>query len=119
MAIASLPSVILDCADPGELARFYGALLDWSVHVRDDGSWGEVRTDDNCICFQRVDGYQPPDWPGQQRPQQLHLDFMVGDLDAAEVAAVELGAIKHEVQPGTSFRVFLDPAGHPFCLCVD
>ena len=30
---------------------------------------------------------------------------------------LELGAIKHEHQPGTTFRVFLDPAGHPFCLC--
>jgi Glyoxalase-like domain len=40
-------------------------------------------------------------------------------LDAGEAAVVELGATKHEHQPGTSFRVFLDPAGHPFCLCVD
>lgn len=28
-----------------------------------------------------------------------------------------LGATKHEVQPAPdSFRVFLDPIGHPFCL---
>jgi hypothetical protein len=27
------------------------------------------------------------------------------------------GATKADVQPGTTFRVFLDPAGHPFCLC--
>jgi len=25
---------------------------------------------------------------------------------------------QHEHQP-TTFRVFFDPAGHPFCLCVD
>ena len=30
---------------------------------------------------------------------------------------VALGARKHEHQPGKTFRVFLDPAGHPFCLC--
>jgi len=29
-----------------------------------------------------------------------------------------LGATKPEHQPGTSFLVFLDPAGHPFCLCL-
>lgn len=29
---------------------------------------------------------------------------------------IDLGATKHPDQPGTSFRVFLDPAGHPFCL---
>ena len=40
------------------------------------------------------------------------------DLDAGETAVVALGATKAEFQPGTTFRVFLDPAGHPFCLCV-
>ncbi len=29
-----------------------------------------------------------------------------------------VGARKHPHQPGTTFRVFLDPAGHPFCLCL-
>jgi len=39
------------------------------------------------------------------------------DLLGDEAAVLELGATKHEHQPGTTFRVFLDPAGHPFCLC--
>jgi hypothetical protein len=43
---------------------------------------------------------------------------IVDDLDAAEAAVLELGATRHERQPGTTFRVFLDPAGHPFCLCL-
>lgn len=41
----------------------------------------------------------------------------VDDLDAGARAVLELGATKHPVQPGQTFRVFLDPAGHPFCLC--
>jgi hypothetical protein len=49
----------------------------------------------------------------------MHLDVIVDDLDAAEVAVLDLGATKHPHQPGTSFRVFLDPAGHPFCLGLD
>ena len=49
----------------------------------------------------------------------MHLDLMVQDLDEGEKVAVELGATKADVQPGTTFRVFLDPARHPFCLCVD
>jgi hypothetical protein len=48
----------------------------------------------------------------------MHLDVNVDDLDKAEQAVLELGATKTEHQPGTTFRVFLDPAGHPFCLCV-
>jgi hypothetical protein len=66
-----------------------------------------------------VDPYTPPTWPTQEQPQQMHLDVIVDDLDTAEAAVIALGATKHEHQPGTTFRVFLDPAGHPFCLCVD
>jgi predicted enzyme related to lactoylglutathione lyase len=118
MAIARFPSIVIDCPDPGALARFYGAMLDWKVDVSSD--WAEVRAEyGQCICFQQVDGYTPPVWPTRELPQQMHLDVIVDDLDAAEAAVLDLGATKHPHQPGTSFRVFLDPAGHPFCLCVN
>jgi hypothetical protein len=118
MAIARFPSFVIDCPDAAALAGFYGALLDWPVKV--DGDWAEIRPADggNCISFQQVEGYRPPQWPGQEVPQQLHLDVIVDDLDGAEPAVLALGATKAGHQPGTSFRVFLDPAGHPFCLCV-
>ena len=119
MAIARYPSFVIDCPDAAALGTFYGTLLDWSVKTSD--GWAEIRDTETgqCICFQQVDDYAPPQWPGQSVPQQMHLDVMVEDLDAAEPQVVALGATKHEHQPGTSFRVFLDPAGHPFCLCVD
>src|SRR6185295_19027164 len=101
MAIARFPSIVIDCPNPGALARFYGALLDWKVDVSSD--WAEVRADyGQCISFQQVEA------------QQMHLDVIVDDLDAGEAAVLELGATKHDHQPGTTFRVFLDPAGHPF-----
>lgn len=119
MAIARFPSIVIDCPDPRVLAAFYGELLDWKVDVRDD--WADLRSPDGqqCFSFQRVDPYTPPNWPGQDVPQQFHIDVNVSDLDAGEAAVLALGATKHEHQPGTSFRVFLDPAGHPFCLCID
>ena len=119
MAIARFPSFVLDCPDPTPIATFYGALLGWEVKVSDE--WGEVRSPDGqqCICFQPVADYRAPEWPGQDVPQQMHLDVMVEDLDAGEAAVLELGATRHAHQPGTTFRVFLDPAGHPFCLCID
>ncbi|QLQ14506.1 MAG: VOC family protein [Micropruina sp.] len=117
MAIARYPSVVLDCPDAAALARFYGEVLDWPVSVDDD--WAEIRADyGQCIGFQQVQDYRAPQWPGQEVPQQSHLDFMVDDIDEAEAAVLDLGATKAEHQPGTTFRVFLDPAGHPFCLCV-
>jgi hypothetical protein len=118
MAIAQLPSIVLDCADPKPVATFYAALLDWDADL--DGDWADVRSPDRrqCLSFQQVPDYRAPDWPGQDVPQQMHLDVMVEDLDAAEKAVLRLGATKHDHQPGTTFRVFLDPAGHPFCTCI-
>ncbi|PYI69361.1 glyoxalase [Arthrobacter livingstonensis] len=119
MAIARFPGLVIDCPDAGALAGFYASLLGWKVKAEAD--WIEIWSEDNktCISFQQVDaGYRAPDWPGQAVPQQMHLDLMVEDLDAGETAAVELGATKAKEQPGTTFRVFLDPAGHPFCLCL-
>jgi hypothetical protein len=118
MAIARFPSVVLDCPDATALATFYGKLLDWKVETSD--GWADIKADyGQCISFQQVDNYSPPQWPGQDVPQQMHIDVVVDDLDAAEAGVIDLGATKHEHQPGTSFRVFLDPAGHPFCLCQD
>ena len=116
MAIARFPSFVIDCPDPGALATFYSTMLGWQADISDD--WADIRTDGQCISFQQVAGYTAPAWPSQQTPQQMHLDVIVDDLDAAEAEVLQLGATKHEHQPGTSFRVFLDPAGHPFCLCV-
>ena len=117
MAIARFPTIVLDCPDPHALAAFYGALLDWKIELRDD--WADIKADYGmCLSFQKVDDYTPPVWPGQDVPQQMHLDVMVEDLDAAETAVLALGATKHEHQPGTTFRVYLDPAGHPFCTCI-
>ena len=49
----------------------------------------------------------------------MHFDFQVADLDAAVTEAVRLGATVAEHQPQEHVRVMLDPAGHPFCLCLD
>lgn len=121
MAIARFPTFVIDCPDPASLAGFYGALLGWEVQDQADGDdhWLDLRPADgsNCISFQRVQDYRAPDWPGQDHPQQMHLDVMVEDLDSGEQAVLELGATKTDHQSGESFRVFLDPAGHPFCLC--
>ena len=120
MAIARYPSIVLDCPDPAALSAFYGALLDFKVAVDPTGDWADIRAENGqCFSFQKVADYSAPQWPGQEMPQQFHLDVIVDDLDEGEKAVLALGATKHDYQPGTTFRVFLDPAGHPFCLCVN
>ncbi|MFD7073632.1 VOC family protein [Nocardioides sp. NPDC101246] len=117
MAIARTPQWVIDCPDTAALATFYAQLLGWESKVDDDGGWASAWGDGGSLDFQRVDNYQAPKWPGQDVPQQTHLDVTVDDLDKAEAEVLAIGATKHEVQPGESFRVFLDPAGHTFCLC--
>ena len=114
--------VALDCPDPLALARFYGDLLGWEVaplegEDRDDPEWVELASGGGpTLAFQRVAHHVAPTWPEGPTPQQLHLDFLVDDLLDGEARAVALGATLAGHQPGRDFRVFLDPAGHPFCL---
>ena len=118
-AVARLQVVALDCADPDALAAFYSAVLGAPVErTKTPKTTGCSSRPPAALAlaFQRVADHRPPEWPGAEHPQQLHLDLEVDDLDAGEAAVVALGARKHEVQPGETFRVFLDPAGHPFCL---
>lgn len=118
--IATFSVAALDCPDPRRLADFFSALTGWPVAEADpDSSWVELASPKGVptIAFQRVDGeYRAPVWPTAEHPQQLHLDFDVTDLVEGEQQVLALGATKPEHQPGTTFRVFLDPAGHPFCL---
>jgi len=114
--VARLQVIALDCPDPPALAAFYSGVLGAPVERTDD-DWVQLAPASGTpLAFQQVDDHRPPQWPGAEHPQQMHLDLEVDDLDAGEAAVVALGARKHDVQPGTTFRVFLDPAGHPFCL---
>ena len=46
----------------------------------------------------------------------MHLDIEVDDLETAGARAVAAGAALADFQPQDDVRVYLDPAGHPFCL---
>ncbi|MGW2202679.1 VOC family protein [Streptomyces sp. NPDC001774] len=112
-----LSAVTLDCADPLALAAFYQQATGLDLHpTSDDDFAGVVGPDALLIGCQRVEGYRAPVWPGQDVPQQLHLDFTVDDLDEAERRLLQLGATRPEHQPNERWRVLVDPAGHPFCL---
>jgi hypothetical protein len=75
------------------------------------------------LSFQRAPDYQAPDWPRAKHGQQFHIDVTVDDVDQAEPQVLALGARRTDLQPGieedSNWRVYLDPVGHPFCLCWD
>jgi hypothetical protein len=115
-------SIVFDCPEPSALASFYAYLLNGQMDISDP-EWCEVRPDGSAfkLAFQRARPYAPPEWPDGS-PQQLHLDLTVSDLQAAGLRAIELGAVvlaDPVEEQGSTFVVYADPAGHPFCLCED
>ena len=115
MTNVKLARVTIDCADPKALAAFYRELLGWEVVYDSDEAVMLSSGEGAALGFGRVDDYQPPQWP-DPGAKQFHLDLDTADIPAAEARAVELGASVPEFQPGDTWRVLLDPAGHPFCL---
>jgi hypothetical protein len=116
MALARLASTALDCSDPAALAAFWAELIGGEVAFSSD-EFCAVQTGNGWLATLRIADYQAPTWPDPSVPKQMHLDLAVRDLDAAEAEALRLGATKADYQPAPElWRVFLDPAGHPFCL---
>jgi catechol 2,3-dioxygenase-like lactoylglutathione lyase family enzyme len=116
--VGRLASVSLDCTDPAALAAFYGDLLGLSIVYRSpDG--GVIALSDGTVwlTMMRAVDHVAPTWPEPGQLQQMHLDIAVTDLEHAVGQAVALGAVPAGHQPSPdSWRVLLDPAGHPFCL---
>ena len=115
--VMDLFAVTIDAPDAAALARFYGALL--GLDLTYEGPEGALVTGGgSSLMFQQVSDYSRPRWPDPTRPQQAHLDIAVADLDAGEARVLELGAVRLD-GGGPRFRVFADPAGHPFCLTLN
>ncbi|WP_244875982.1 VOC family protein [Winogradskya consettensis] len=114
-----LAGVVLDSPDAQELAAFYQRLLGWNV-VQDEPDWVKLGAPDAGpgLSFQTEPRYERPVWPaGPDDPQMsVHLDIHVTDLDEAGAHAEKSGAIRADYQPQEDVWVYLDPAGHPFCL---
>jgi hypothetical protein len=96
-------------------------LRDWRFGIS-IGCSGEQRDELRAFWERLVsaplsfgDGFgAAPRWPDPAYPQQLHLDVSVADLDLAEADVLACGATK--LRDSGGFRVYADPAGHPFCL---
>jgi catechol 2,3-dioxygenase-like lactoylglutathione lyase family enzyme len=115
----TLSTVVLDAPDGPALAGFYSRLLGWPVK-RAEPDWVllEGPVGGTALSFQTEANYARPTWPAGpgDQPMMMHLDIQVEDVDAAGAHALAAGATLAEYQPQDDVRVFLDPAGHPFCL---
>lgn len=84
MSGAVLRGVTWDCPDPQTLAGFYGALTGMRVLFSSEALVALTNGSGCDLGFQRIDGYRAPQWPGQDVPQQLHLDLRADDLEATD-----------------------------------
>ncbi|KGN31313.1 glyoxalase [Knoellia sinensis KCTC 19936] len=126
---------VLDCERPREVAEFYRQFLglvyrdgdepptdgspddaDWLVLTQPDGT--------RQLAFQQVEHLERTTWPEGTVPQQVHIDYLVDSVEELErhkQVALRLGAevrldrTDDEEEP---LYVFVDPAGHTFCVFV-
>src|SRR5262245_22788157 len=116
-----LTGTVLDAPDPRALAEFYRQILGWVV-VADEPNWVKLNAPEGGpgLAFQTEGAYVRPVWPAHPGDPQMmmHLDIEVENLETAGARAIAAGATLAEFQPQKDVRVYLDPAGHPFCLWV-
>lgn len=110
-----IAAVVVDCADPREMARFWGEAMDWTVH--------EVT--DDLTALRSAEGVGPyleflrtPGAKSVGSRVRLGVCLYPGDDLAAEAARLRtLGATDPGIdQSAVSWTVLADPEGNEFCL---
>jgi|GEM_PF-569350 hypothetical protein len=113
--------VVLDAVEVSVESAFWAAMFNGNV-FDDDREFHCVLDESGrfVIGVQHAPHHKAPDWPLETIQQQIHLDLHIDNPHAAHEKAVLLGA--RLVQPAESLevdrghQVYVDPAGHPFCL---
>jgi hypothetical protein len=111
--------VVFDAPDVAAESGFWARMLDGTIAGNE--AWQTVSVDGQPqIGVQLAPNLVPPEWP-DGTPQQMHLDLWVEDIRAAHDEALAKGARFLQAAPDldapNGWQVYLDPAGHPFCLC--
>ncbi|MFJ4831821.1 VOC family protein [Streptomyces sp. NPDC088747] len=110
-----IAAVVVDCADPRAMARFWGEATDWVVRdVSDDQAvLRSAKGSGPYLEFLRSPGVKTV-------PDRVHLDLLPypGDDKAAEVARLrDLGATDLDLGQGdVPWTCLVDPEGHEFCV---
>jgi predicted enzyme related to lactoylglutathione lyase len=110
---------VFDAPDLAAESSFWATLLGGTVEA--DSDWHTVSVGgEPRVAVQLAPDHVPPNWPGNNPPQQIHLDITVADIAVAHKEAIAAGArVLQDADRTTDsgFQVYADPAGHPFCLC--
>jgi predicted enzyme related to lactoylglutathione lyase len=111
---STIDALLVDCADPGVLGRFWAEALGWRIVDEADGE-AEIADPsgrDRPILFQPV-----PE--AKTTKNRWHLDLRPATSMAAEVdRLVRAGATVQERidEHGNCWTVLHDPEGNEFCI---
>jgi predicted enzyme related to lactoylglutathione lyase len=104
--------VVIDCADPPTLARWWSSFTGYTLRT-DREDWSTIANEDQSmiIGFQKV-----PE--GKVVKNRVHLDFWAADEEATARELEAMGATRRWVSedPEDPFVVLADPEGNEFCL---
>ncbi|MGW6057863.1 VOC family protein [Streptomyces sp. NPDC055189] len=110
-----IAAVVIDCAEPRAMARFWGGATDWTVHeVTDDHA--RLRSAKDVGPY--IEFLRTPD--AKTVPDRVHVDLMpyTDDDQEAEVSRLRaLGA--HDLDLGQGdvpWKCLTDPEDHEFCV---
>jgi hypothetical protein len=121
--IGWIREIVLDGPDPWRLAGFWAGLLG-GTPVEWYPGWVTLEPPPHGqrLSFQ---GTGAGSGPPAEAARRVHFDVLVSDLAAAHERVIAAGAVltaEHvSPRPGPAgeavrWRVYRDPAGHPFCL---
>ena len=105
--------VVIDCADPGPLARFWAEATGYEFEYEDDG-WASIAGEGERrirIGFQKV-----PE--GKVVKNRVHVDLSASDIEAEAERIEALGARRLWTSDDSDdpFIVLADPEGNEFCV---
>nr|WP_226900362.1 VOC family protein [Nonomuraea phyllanthi] len=111
-----IAAVVVGCADPRAMARFWDGALDWTLHeVADDHA--RLRSAKGVGPYLEFLRTAPG---GTTVANRIHLDLLPDPIDdqEAEVARLRaLGATTADVGQGdVPWKVLADPEGNEFCV---
>jgi hypothetical protein len=108
--------LVLDCADPQELARFWAAALGYTI-VGGAGAYVLLIAADPSrpkLLLQQVSEVKSV-------KNRMHLDIEVADVEAEVVRLEALGARRVEggalSEFGSTWQIMVDPESNEFCVC--
>ncbi len=115
VATGAVAAIVVDCADPMELAGFWSEAAGWPL-VRSGEGWASLRSPSGKGPYIELIRVDEP----KRVKDRLHLDVAPyrDDDQAAEVARLRsLGAVPADVGQGeVPWVVLADPEGNEFCV---